>query len=558
MENNTPNNQNPSLSELKASTPKLPPQGEKINEEPDKTVGGDWLNRMTENSSVPTPEETYTVTPGANQSITTNSSVAPEITEAKGMPTQVPVAPQQPAIPVEETPSVPQLPPEETPVPKYDGPGLIVNKEDLEEKPKEMQAPGTPLNLDDTLNSYLAEYDERIEHAKEVYEENVAKAPVKEEDVETEETSEDPEEFNRKYEEAIVVIDKMGMGTTIEFSEEERKKLEYAKKITLQEVQTKELKTIKTKKMVSGKNKGVKIDSIIQRRQVLHSTSIVLIASGYTAVMKGCTPYELMEIVNENKNEVINQETRWALIYRKIEETSIGKPSFNQFLEITAATDYATFIFGILCATYPDNDKFPLKCQTEGCGREFDHHYSVKSLIRAEKMSEGLKNRFIETVDASHIKETAEEVHGNSPVMDIKRIELPMSGFILDVSIQSAHDYIYKSIKELSSENTEAKYQQAAITSSIVRKLYIRDADSDEYFEFDQPKDITKAVYSLDAIDLKILYKQVQDLFKDTAFEFGLMNVNCPHCRTVTNTVPIDVENVLFYRYRQELSTTIE
>ena len=562
-----------SLTELKAQAQSTSVGGQKIEADVGSTVGGSWMDRVTSDAAAPTPittNNTVKPTPTGDTGpmyITDAAPVAkftsepvPDLMDGKPIFTREPVAITKSAIGFTDggnesdynkpSTSLPQLPAEE-----YDGPGIVMNPDDLVEKVTPMITAGAPAGLDDTLNAYMADMDNRIEEAKTVYEE---KAKAVEATKEEETADIDPEEFNKKYNEAIVVIDKTSMGKIINFTDAERQKLDYAKKITVQEIESTTMKVLKTKKPVSGKN-SFKIDSIIERRQSLHSTNIVLTASGYTATMKGCTPYELMEIINENKNDVINQEIRWGLIYRKIETTSIGKMSFNQFLERTAVTDYQIFLFGILCATYPDDDKFPLTCQTEGCGKQFDHHYSVKSLIRAEKMSDKLKIKFANIVDSSHTTEDAIKTHCESPVMQMKRIELPLSGYIMDISIQSGYDFIYKSIKELTKDQREEKYQQAAITSSMVRKLYIKDGEGEdaEYFEFDQPFDITKAVYSLDAIDLKILYKQAELLFADTSFEFGLMNVCCPHCRTVTNTVPVDVENVLFYRYHQELSTTI-
>jgi hypothetical protein len=506
------------LSELKKEALTQVNKGEPIMEDNASTVGANWAEKLVAQNNDPSTNEVY---------------IPPEApVETNNFPT------------IEEEPETL---------------GLVLSKEEIENaqpKEPEMLPPGEPINFKDNLNSYLQDYDQRIEEQKQKYEEHVTKVENPTEETE----DEDSETFNTKYNEAVVIIDKSKMGSVVNFTEEEHKKLEMASKITLQEIETLPLKTIKTKKIQSGKNSPKLIENIIERKQSVNASNIVLPASGYTAVMKGCTPYELMEMVADGNNEIVNQESRWSLIYRKLESTSLGKMSFNEFLQNTANTDYNVLLFGILCATYPSDDKFPLTCQTEGCKKPFEHHYSVKSLIRAEKMSPLMVRKFQDIIDNSYLLEDAKKLHSAYPVMELKRIQLPVSGYIIDVSIQSAYDYIYKAVKEMK-DRLDSKYHQASVAASIIRKLNILDdaspVDDPEYYEFDSFTDITKAVYSLHATDLKILYQQAQKLFQDSSFEFGLMNVICPHCRTVTNSIPIDVENVLFYRYHQEVSKTI-
>jgi hypothetical protein len=525
MEGQNPNSKM-SLNDIKKQATQITSSIDKSiklgHEEPGTLVGNNWMNSLTTDKEPPeiTSEEVNFV-----------EEDAPVLVED---------------VPINKEPEN---------VDEYEGPGLVLNNEDLAipEQPK-MQPVGSPIDFDKNIANYMDELDERIDEAKEVYDEKMGDTN-KDKD-ETEETDSDgnemtADEFNRKYEEAVITIDKTGMGITINLTAAEHEKLERSKKIKIEEIESMPLKTLKTKKQ----KKNVKIENIIEKKQSLHSTNIVLLASNYTAVMRGCTPYELMEIIMENQNEVVNQEMRWKLIHRKLEQTSIGPMTFNEFLQNTATLDYNTFLFGILCSTYPENDKFPLNCQNEPCKRQFDHDYSIKSLIRAEKITDPCKEKVMQIVDASHIDTTAKELHTNSNLMQLKRIQLPVSEYIVDLSIQSAYDFIYKSIQEIK-ENKEEKYNQAAVTSSIIRKLYIPD-DNDEYFEFDNPMEITKAIYNLNTTDLKVLYFQAEKILENTSFEYGLMNVVCPYCKTVTNTVPIDVETVLFYKYQQEVNTKI-
>ena len=92
----------------------------------------------------------------------------------------------------------------------------------------------------------------------------------KEVDNKKEEEIKTTEDLKRKYEEAIVIIDKSGMGH-VDFTDEERKKLEHVKKIKVEEVETVSLKTIRRKKVKKGSS-----DAIIKKINSVKETTIVL------------------------------------------------------------------------------------------------------------------------------------------------------------------------------------------------------------------------------------------------------------------------------------------
>jgi len=427
----------------------------------------------------------------------------------------------------------------------YAGPGMIIENSEIakEKDGVKLQQPGLSKETMNNLDSYMKEFEEDFTKIKEIVEE---KKSEQEKDND-EETIMTKDEFDRVYSEAVVVIDKTGMGTIINFTEEERQKLESVKKIRLEEIETVNLEVLKTKK-----KKG-KVDTILKKFVNIHTTPIIAVNSGYAAMMKGCSAYELMSIMADTKNPLVDAQTKWTLIHSKIESTSIGILTYEDFLIKTAALDYSMFIYGILCATYPNDDMIPLTC--EKCNKDFKHKYSIRSLIRAEKMSDKLKQEVASIVDASFSLDTAKFKHNNSPLSQVKAIRLPDSSFIVQLYIQSVYDHINKSIKELS-ENKDSKYNQASVLSSVVNKILIPDSDNDEYFEFDSVTDITKIIYSLSDTDILILSKQAESIMD--GFEFGLMNITCPNCKHHNNTVNMEIEQILFLKYQQAMTTKIE
>lgn len=449
---------------------------------------------------------------------------------------------------------VPELPDDSNLSESYDGPGIVIeNTDEQENKDNDgiRITPGLNPTTLSNIDSYMADLDSEIETIKKEVEQTQTESTEDDTDDEDNQDDMSEDEFDKKYNEAKILIDKTGMGSVINFTDEEHKKLERVKTIKLEEIETVQLQTIKIKKP----DKKTDVDKILKRTLNSFTTSIVLPASGYTAVMKGCSTYELISMIQNTQNVLINMETKWSLIHNKIVETSLGDMDFNTFLMNTAAIDYNVFLYGIICSTYPDDDKITLTCTNDTCKKDFEHGYTVQSLIRAEKMSQKLQEKVMNIIDASHTEDMAKHVHGNAPVSSIQRVKLPISGVIVELYIQPSYDFIYKSIKELSVIKEE-KYQQASMLSSVIKTAYV--PDGDEYIEFSNPIDIVKILYNLKDSDILIISKMSDKLMEDITMEFGFMNIKCPHCNKHELSAPVDLETILFFKYQQAMSTQIK
>ena len=376
---------------------------------------------------------------------------------------------------------------------------------------------------------------------------------LEKEDDKKEEEIKTTEDLKKKYEEAVVIIDKSGMGH-VDFTEEERKKLQHVKKIRVEEIETVSLKTIRRKKVKKGSS-----DAIIKKINSVKETTIVLPISGFTARVCGCSTFELMGLIDNSQNTKDSLISKWSLIHSKVVDTSIGKMKFNTFLRSVAQLEYDCFVYGILCATYPEEDEFPLKCPE--CKQDISHKYMVRGLLRAERMSDKLKEAFKKTVDASYMKSTAEKCFNESLLNTEIAIELPESGFYVGLSAQSAYDFIHDSVDSIN--KMDAKYQQAAILSSTINVICVPDpSDPGSYYEVDDSEDIIKLVYSLCDKDIGILGAKIGSMLDDMEFSFGLFDVNCPKkkCGNHIDYIPIDLDSILFQKYQQamETNTSIE
>ena len=438
------------------------------------------------------------------------------------------------------------------------GGGIIIETPKVEEQSQGIKVGSVPAHILENVEGILQEMDEEIEAAKQAVEEKKA------EEAQAQEDEEEAETFNQdQYDKAIVIIDKLGMGT-VNFTDEERAKMEKVKKIEVQEVEVISLETLKVKR-----DKKQSIDKVLKAKKNAGGTSnVVLVGSGYTAVMSKCSLFELSNLFLDKDNLVETQLSKWSFIYSKMVDSSVKFKSFDDFIKSTAVSDYNTFIFGILCASYPDVDEIGLKCTDANCpgkvvGRkdgqdvrtkDYEFKYDIRSIIRAERMSEGLLERVKEVVDNSYVEADAIRTHQQAPVSVVKRYKLPVSEYIVESGIESVHDFIYNAAR-VSDNLEDEKYRQSLTTATMIRKLYIPDEDG-EYFEFEDKLDIAKALYELySETDIKAVIKQNAEISKDLVIEYGFAEVTCPYCKHVTPFVPVDPDDILFHKYRQATMT---
>lgn len=449
------------------------------------------------------------------------------------------------------------------------GQGLVITKDTFKEKVEDNVPKANSTNLEeklmDNVKEYMNDMDEIIEghrEAERVLQEEVLDdedmEEVKKESLtDADLNSMSSEEYRKKLDEAIVIIDKTGVGD-VEFTPEERAKLEHVKKIRLEEVVSKDIKTVNIRK----RNKKVKIGNILQAVIAPHTSTVPLLASGYTAKFKGCSVFELMTLINpdQDKNKAESFRAKWSLVYSKMVENSIGIKSFQEFLAKTCYSDFKMMTFAIACASFPDESEMDLDCQNASCKRTFSHKYTIKSLMRVEKMNDETRTRFLETVDNSYTLNNSIAYAEASPVNEVKRLHLPETGIMIDFEYKNAENFMDTIIKEMDQLEIPDEWKPLSIIAVFIKQalIPIPDEPVGNYYSITDMLELCELLYSLPNIDRRIVYSQTNKMGESTLVDFGLTNIVCPYCGTTTNTLPVDIETILLQQCQTELTTQVE
>lgn len=359
-----------------------------------------------------------------------------------------------------------------------------------------------------------------------------------------------------------ILIDKTGLGQNIVLSEEEKAKVEMATKIKITEVDTKTIQSTSYKRHDDGS-----YNSVTRAYQISSvSTPITLPASRFTARMKGLSFCEMGDIaVNPEHINYEQLNKKLSVIYHNMINPSIGEfKSYDDFLKNIAYVDIEMCMFGLACSTLPENDTITLRCTRRNCTKEYDVTYSPRSLIQFEDMSEAAL-KAIDDITSAQSPEEVKAEHEKSSLVTLKAIRLPASGFIIELGLASAYDFLHgisalvlgDGLKKVFPDDVNG--MKAVLTSflTFTRSVSIPNDDG-SYDKFTGPEDIVQALYDLKQDDIMIMVALAKKYNDAYTVPFAITNVKCPHCGAETKKVPLDIASLVFTKYQTLGNTEID
>lgn len=479
------------------------------------------------------------------------------------------------------------------------GGGLIVDNKELTEKNVEKPLITNKAEHDamDEVDAYLQEQDRMIAAAKNVHFDRPPRTPqemaavmdtlekasrseeiVNGEKIETvkmntQEVDDKPaEEVEKEINESKadadeekkqiinILIDKTGLGGDFKFTDEEKEKIFSSTEIHLKEVEEMDLSTISVKKAEKSF-----LESVNEFQISSSKVPVVFPASRFKAYMTGLSYGEMGDISLNNENVTFDQlQKKLTVIYNKMINPSIGDfENFEDFLKKFAYVDIDLAVYGLVVATFPEIDDIPLTCNNETCKRSFNHKYSPRTLIRFDKADKKFLNAMKDVVECSATD--SEKLLESSPSRTHKRIKLPFSGFIVEIGIASAYDYLYTIVDNIIGDKFTNEHpddvngilQINATLLGLIRAVYVPSGDG-SYTMFDNFEDMINALYMVKPEEISILASLLQKYTDAYTVEFELFDIKCPHCGTETKRIPLDINSLVFLKYQRLMSTEID
>jgi hypothetical protein len=276
--------------------------------------------------------------------------------------------------------------------------------------------------------------------------------------------------------------------------------------------------------------------------------------SSYTAEMSALKSQDIQNLANSDVDYYTYKKKLFQLINKHMENTSVGKLEYNQWLNVTSYFDIETLLYGLYCQTFNYQNKYSINCPK--CKRSFDAVVNNTTLVELRGKDEGAET-FAKIQEIVKEVKNADELLAHSHVHKTKRIILDESKTIFDIRIPSVYNYL-EDVVAKSDDRTLEEYQNALGLNLFVNKVYLpnillyKQTGQLKYVEVgnDNRKRLN-IIGNLSYYDSIQLSDEINDFVDKFRITYSIRNVTCPHCGHVIKQIPIDLEEMLFYTIRQ-------
>lgn len=300
---------------------------------------------------------------------------------------------------------------------------------------------------------------------------------------------------------------------------------------------------------ISVKVPKTKKDYLLLRKKRLDSQATYQVAlpkSGYYAELTKLSSIEIQNLAlnSQSNSRYVYRQKLLRLVYDKIKNTSIGKPSFTDFLHITAESELNILLYAIYCITYRDNNEYSVTC--ENCDKQYTFSAHNKDLLILEASRDA--NTILDIQDIILEVKTPEELMDKSFVSNVSRVQLE-NGCIYEIKEPSLYDGLERLYKNIDEE----KYKDD-ITLGFVRfidSILIPDSEDDTYIKINDFEDVYYEIKSLGDSDYFIVSEVIKEIADSDRVRFGLKNLVCPHCSYRSEDSIIDEMELLVFLQHQ-------
>jgi hypothetical protein len=278
---------------------------------------------------------------------------------------------------------------------------------------------------------------------------------------------------------------------------------------------------------------------------------VIALKSGYKADMLALSNADKIDVRNL-KGSVLDQTSKMLrIIYNKIQDTTVGKISYDEFLNLTAEDDYETLLFGIFTATFPNATEYNLNCPH--CKQQNNLSIYPGQLI--EVIDKERAGKYVQEVLGGYNR--GREFLANSLVAKSERKLLPTSKIIIEVATPTLRNMLANlmTVERLKNHNGEL----LAITKHI-SKMYIPDVNAMAqgrviYHEITSKDDILPILVKLPAADMTATRAAISERVRQYHIEYRIPDFNCASstCSKPITNVGIDMMNLIFLGIAEEL-----
>lgn len=274
---------------------------------------------------------------------------------------------------------------------------------------------------------------------------------------------------------------------------------------------------------------------------------VVCNQSGYIAHVESLKLKDINSITNSSADAYASRMKLYKTIFSKINTTSVGNLSFEQWLKLTSFFDLQTLLYGIYCQTFPDDSEFQITCKN--CKKTVNVKVNNETLICTKQDTLKKMDEIINSATSPN------DLINNSLVHKFTRNILPQSKIIVDVQTPSLFDQL-----QLFSSINKNKIKESEDIIGImlfIKKLFIPNIKelvnnkSLKFTEITDKNQISSIIQNLKIIDSTELGNAIENRSNKYGIDYKIKSFKCPFCKEEIGDIPVNIENLLFNQILQ-------
>jgi hypothetical protein len=292
--------------------------------------------------------------------------------------------------------------------------------------------------------------------------------------------------------------------------------------------------------------------------------SVIALHSGYKANMLALHYLDKSRLNTVSEDMYNDRHRLFRLIYDKIENMSLPKPKFEDWLKMTALSDLPPLLYGIYAASYPSSQTFDISCnKCKGKSTVPTNPESIISVYDDEaykQVSEILNN-----------VKTIEELLQVAPLYEQRKLPIAEKRSVVVIKEPTLWDFLEMARFFKGREEEFKDYDVLLERALYVRYILIPDialkkkTGENTMLKVSDLEIIIKFLASLeDDESTKLIDAASEELNSKFDVRFEIPKFNCKHthtaedgssqlCKNEIGPIPLDMEQLLFFRIRRGL-----
>ena len=277
--------------------------------------------------------------------------------------------------------------------------------------------------------------------------------------------------------------------------------------------------------------------------------------SGYAITLKGCGAMALATLIPDD-DYGIDYAKRFQLCYDSLVSTSIGKLSFSDFCALTHINDIPNMLFNILRASDPDDNLISIECGE--CHNYYTVPYKLSQLLDTDSISDEMYQKVEEIMGARNLKETADAVHRQSPIMNPRYVEFDQGYQKVIIKLLPPNGTraieVYPKLRGIMTKYSQFVAGLLPYIQEIVLK-FVPEGDTEERaYTITDDYVMAQVISDLKGTCIQAIGKIMEKIpeYQAPTYSFKGKFV-CPKCGRVETKVSCTVDSLIFYRVEQAI-----